>query len=84
MRYYAADGCDSAATYDRAAEAAAWVRRFRRPAVLHLTTVRLMGHAGADAEMAYRSPVEIAADLARDPWSAPPGSSRPASPPRPS
>ncbi|MET7420974.1 transketolase C-terminal domain-containing protein [Dactylosporangium sp. NPDC005555] len=67
VRYYAADGCDTAATYDRAAEAAAWVRRFRRPAVLHLTTVRLMGHAGADAEMAYRSPVEIAADLARDP-----------------
>ncbi|MEV4513006.1 thiamine pyrophosphate-dependent enzyme, partial [Dactylosporangium sp. NPDC049525] len=67
VRYYAADGCDSAGTYDRAAEAAAWVRRFRRPAVLHLTTVRLMGHAGADAEMAYRSPVEIAADLARDP-----------------
>ncbi|GAA2614546.1 hypothetical protein GCM10010399_51710 [Dactylosporangium fulvum] len=67
VRYYAADGCDSAATYDRAAEAAAWVRRYRRPAVLHLTTVRLMGHAGADAEMAYRSPVDIAADLARDP-----------------
>ncbi|HTJ39499.1 MAG TPA: thiamine pyrophosphate-dependent enzyme [Dactylosporangium sp.] len=67
LRYYAADGGDAAATYDRAAEAAAWVRRFRRPAVLHLSTVRLMGHAGADAEMAYRSPVEIAADLARDP-----------------
>ncbi|GAA3271457.1 transketolase [Dactylosporangium vinaceum] len=67
LRYYTADGCDTAATYDRAAEAAAWVRRYRRPAVLHLTTIRLMGHAGADAEMAYRSPVEIAADLARDP-----------------
>ncbi|GGM88378.1 thiamine pyrophosphate-dependent enzyme [Dactylosporangium sucinum] len=67
LRYYAADGTDSAATYDRTAEAAAWVRRYRRPAVLHLSTVRLMGHAGADAEMAYRSPVEIAADLARDP-----------------
>jgi 2-oxoisovalerate dehydrogenase E1 component len=67
VRYYSADGCDSAATYDRTAEAAAWVRRFRRPAILHLTTVRLMGHAGADAEMAYRTSTEIAADLARDP-----------------
>ncbi|MFI5911587.1 transketolase C-terminal domain-containing protein [Dactylosporangium sp. NPDC051541] len=67
LRYYKADGCDSAETYDRAAEAAAWVRRYRRPAVLHMTTIRLMGHAGADAEMAYRSPVEIAGDLARDP-----------------
>ncbi|WP_432977706.1 transketolase C-terminal domain-containing protein [Dactylosporangium sp. CA-233914] len=67
LRYYAADGCDTAETYDRAAEAAAWVRRYRRPAVLHLSMIRLMGHAGADAEMAYRSPVEIAEDLARDP-----------------
>ncbi|WP_433079367.1 transketolase C-terminal domain-containing protein [Dactylosporangium sp. CA-052675] len=67
LRYYAADGCDAAETYDRAAEAAAWVRRYRRPAVLHLSTIRLMGHAGADAEMAYRSSVEISADLARDP-----------------
>ncbi|MEU7869865.1 transketolase C-terminal domain-containing protein [Dactylosporangium sp. NPDC049140] len=67
LRYYSADGCDTAETYDRAAEAAAWVRRYRRPAVLHLSMIRLMGHAGADAEMAYRSPVEIAAELGRDP-----------------
>ncbi|GAA4451573.1 thiamine pyrophosphate-dependent enzyme [Phytohabitans houttuyneae] len=67
IRYFAADGCDAAATFDAATEAAAWVRRHRRPAVLHLTTVRLMGHAGADAESAYRTPGDIAADVARDP-----------------
>ncbi|NES29283.1 transketolase [Micromonospora terminaliae] len=67
IRYFAADGTDVAEAYRVAAEAAAWVRRHRRPAVLHLTTVRLMGHAGADAETAYRSPAEIAADVARDP-----------------
>ena len=67
LRYLAADGCDLAATYDAASEAAGWVRRYRRPAVLHLTTVRLMGRAGADAEVAYRSPAELARDLARDP-----------------
>ncbi len=67
IRYFSADGTDVAEAYRVAAEAAAWVRRHRRPAVLHLTTVRLMGHAGADAETAYRSPAEIAADLARDP-----------------
>ena len=39
----------------------------RRPAVLHLSMVRLMGHAGADAEVAYRTADEIAADLDRDP-----------------
>ncbi|MEV0003012.1 thiamine pyrophosphate-dependent enzyme [Micromonospora sp. NPDC050980] len=67
IRYFAADGTDVVETYRVAAEAAAWVRRHRRPAVLHLSTVRLMGHAGADAETAYRSSAEIAADVARDP-----------------
>ena len=60
LRYFAADGCDLAATYDAAIEAAGWVRRQRRPAVLHLRIVRLMGHAGADAEVGYRSAGEIA------------------------
>ena len=67
LRYTAADGCDLAATYDAATEAAAWVREHRRPAVLHLSTVRLMGHAGADAEVAYRTAEDIARDLDRDP-----------------
>ncbi|MEV0733722.1 transketolase C-terminal domain-containing protein [Polymorphospora sp. NPDC050346] len=67
IRYFAADGCDLAQTYDVAREAADWVRRHRRPAVLHLSTVRLMGHAGADAEAAYRQPAEIDRDVARDP-----------------
>ncbi|WFF00778.1 thiamine pyrophosphate-dependent enzyme [Micromonospora sp. WMMD964] len=67
IRYFSADGADPVRTYEVAAEAAAWVRRNRRPAVLHLRTVRLMGHAGADAESAYRSPAELAEDLDRDP-----------------
>ncbi|MCI4062001.1 thiamine pyrophosphate-dependent enzyme [Micromonospora sp. R77] len=67
IRYFAADGGDPVETYRVAGEAAEWVRRHRRPAVLHLTTVRLMGHAGADAETAYRSTAELAADAERDP-----------------
>ncbi|MEU4679926.1 thiamine pyrophosphate-dependent enzyme [Micromonospora sp. NPDC023737] len=70
IRYFAADGGDPVQAYAVAAEAAAWVRRHRRPALLHLRTVRLMGHAGADAETAYRSPAEIAADLDLDPVAA--------------
>ncbi|MEW2429141.1 thiamine pyrophosphate-dependent enzyme [Micromonospora sp. NPDC047644] len=70
IRYFSADGADPVRTYEVAAEAAAWVRRNRRPAVLHLRTVRLMGHAGADAESAYRGPAELAADLDRDPVAA--------------
>ncbi|WP_347405129.1 transketolase C-terminal domain-containing protein [Micromonospora sp. WMMD1082] len=67
IRYFAADGADLVGAYGVAVEAAAWVRRHRRPAVLHLTTARLMGHAGADAESAYRDAGEIAADVTRDP-----------------
>jgi 2-oxoisovalerate dehydrogenase E1 component len=67
VRYTSADGCDLTATYDAAVEAAGFVRRERRPAVLHLSMVRLMGHAGADAEVAYRSTEEINRDLERDP-----------------
>jgi 2-oxoisovalerate dehydrogenase E1 component len=67
IRYFAADGCDLAASYSVAQQAADWVREQRRPAVLHLSMVRLMGHAGADAEVAYRSADEISRDLDRDP-----------------
>jgi len=67
LRYLAADGCDPVAAYDAAAEAAALVRSRRRPVFLHLSVVRFLGHAGSDAEAAYRTPAELAADLARDP-----------------
>jgi 2-oxoisovalerate dehydrogenase E1 component len=67
LRYYAADGFDPAEAFAVAEEAVGWVRRRRRPAVLHLRTVRFLGHAGSDVESAYRRPAEIAADLDRDP-----------------
>lgn len=67
LAYFAADGSDLAATFDAATAAAEWVRTRRRPAFLHLRTVRLMGHAGSDYEPAYRRPEEITADYARDP-----------------
>jgi 2-oxoisovalerate dehydrogenase E1 component len=67
VRYLSADGCDAVAAYDAAVAAAEWVRAQRRPAVLHLNLVRLLGHAGADTETAYRTKAEIEADLARDP-----------------
>ena len=43
------------------------VRATRQPAFLHLRTIRLWGHAGSDAEHAYRSLAEIEATEARDP-----------------
>jgi 2-oxoisovalerate dehydrogenase E1 component len=67
LEYFAADGSDLVDAAETSRRAADWVRRHRRPAFLHLRTVRLMGHAGSDVENAYRRPEEIAADLRRDP-----------------
>jgi 2-oxoisovalerate dehydrogenase E1 component len=67
LEYFAADGSDLLAACRVASRAASWVRTTRRPAFLHLTTVRLMGHAGSDVETAYRSPAALLADQRRDP-----------------
>ena len=67
LRYEVAQGDDPEAALATATELAAWVREHRRPAVLHLRTVRYLGHAGADVEAAYRSPHDMRADLDRDP-----------------
>lgn len=67
IEYFAADGCDLADVYDTAARAVEYVRTRRAPAFLHLSTVRLMGHAGSDVEAAYRTQRELRADLERDP-----------------
>ncbi|ABK70730.1 thiamine pyrophosphate-dependent enzyme [Mycolicibacterium smegmatis] len=67
LQYFAADGSDLSSAYDTAQAAADWVRRHRKPAFLHLSTVRLMGHAGSDYEPSYRRPEEIVADFDRDP-----------------
>ena len=67
LAYFTADGSDLIATLAAATAAVEAVRRHRRPAFLHLHTVRLMGHAGSDYEAAYRTPRDIAADYTRDP-----------------
>ena len=67
LKYFAADSRDLAQTYHVARRAADYVRSKRKPAVLHLSTVRLFGHAGADAEAAYRSKAQIEAELELDP-----------------
>ncbi|BBY29438.1 thiamine pyrophosphate-dependent enzyme [Mycolicibacterium sediminis] len=67
LRYFSVDGTDPAAVLRIAAEAAAYARTQRRPAFLHLATVRLMGHAGSDYEPSYRTPAEITGDYGRDP-----------------
>ncbi|QFS82970.1 Pyruvate dehydrogenase E1 component subunit beta [Roseivivax sp. THAF40] len=67
LSYTRVDGCDVVATHAAALRLAAEIRRTKRPGLLHLSCVRLYGHAGADVENAYRSEAEIAANEARDP-----------------
>ncbi len=67
LAYFSADGHDLVATLRASREAANYVRTHRKPVFLHLRTVRLMGHAGADVESAYRTQGEIAAEMALDP-----------------
>ncbi|MEO1423142.1 MAG: thiamine pyrophosphate-dependent enzyme [Pseudomonadota bacterium] len=67
LKYFAADGLDLFDTARTARAAARYVRDMRRPAFLHLRTVRLLGHAGSDVEASYRTAVEIAADERNDP-----------------
>ena len=67
MRYFQADGLNIHDTYEVACEAARYVREQRKPAFLHVRTVRLYGHAGADVPTTYLSKAEVEADEANDP-----------------
>jgi 2-oxoisovalerate dehydrogenase E1 component len=67
LRYFACDGLDLYETARVSYEAAEWVRRHRKPAFLHIRTVRLYGHAGADVPTTYLSRAEVEADEANDP-----------------
>jgi 2-oxoisovalerate dehydrogenase E1 component len=71
VRYFAADGTDLYDCYEQARAAVDYCRRLRRPAVLHLACVRLLGHAGSDVDTTYRSRRELEQATDRDPlWCA--------------
>ena len=67
LLYEVADGDDPEVALEIAEDLAERIRENRRPAVLHLRTVRFLSHAGADVETAYRTPQEIRADWDLDP-----------------
>ncbi|MBW3613309.1 MAG: MFS transporter [Chloroflexi bacterium] len=66
LRYVSAEG-EIDQVWESVGTAIDHVRTTRQPAFLHLRTVRLWGHAGSDAEHAYRSLADIERDEARDP-----------------
>ncbi|HXV01814.1 MAG TPA: thiamine pyrophosphate-dependent enzyme, partial [Caulobacteraceae bacterium] len=67
VKYMACDGLDLVDTWRVASEAAAFARKTRRPVFLHMSCVRLYGHAGSDVQGAYLSKAEIKAAEAADP-----------------
>ncbi|MDE4132265.1 thiamine pyrophosphate-dependent enzyme [Phaeobacter sp. QD34_3] len=67
IKYFKTDGLDIFEAYATALEAAEYVRTRRKPAFLHLRTVRLYGHAGADVPTTYLSKSEVESDEANDP-----------------
>ncbi len=67
LKYFTADGLDIYEAARVTAKAAAFVRQRRKPAFLHLRTVRLYGHAGADVATSYLPKTEVEADEGNDP-----------------
>ncbi|RAO75169.1 thiamine pyrophosphate-dependent enzyme [Dyella jiangningensis] len=67
LDYFFADGLDLANGYAQVQEAVEHCRTTRRPTFLHLRTTRVMGHAGTDFEIEWRSVEELFAVEASDP-----------------
>ena len=67
LDYFYADGLDLGSGYEQVARAVQHCRATRRPTFLHLRTTRVMGHAGTDFEIEWRSFEELMAVEATDP-----------------
>jgi len=67
LTYMACNGLDVVDTYRIARAAAEQAREQRKPVVLHMSCVRLYGHAGPDMESTYRPMSEIEASERNDP-----------------
>lgn len=67
LHYIQCDGADLNDALRGCEEAVQYARSRRRPVFLHMRTVRLMGHAGADVEASYSALANIEAAEAQDP-----------------
>ncbi|HJT98143.1 MAG TPA: transketolase C-terminal domain-containing protein [Rhodanobacteraceae bacterium] len=67
LDYFYADGLDLAEGYEQVARAVHHCRTTRRPTFLHLRTTRIMGHAGTDFEIEWRSVEELVSVESTDP-----------------
>ena len=67
LKYIQCDGADLNDSLRGCEEAVQFARSRRKPVFLHMRTVRLMGHAGADVEASYSALATIEAAEAHDP-----------------
>jgi 2-oxoisovalerate dehydrogenase E1 component len=67
LHYIQCDGVDMLDALRGCEEAVSHARLRRKPVFLHMRTVRLMGHAGADVEASYSALEAIEANEAQDP-----------------
>lgn len=67
LKYFCCDGRDILDCYKISKEAADFARVHRKPVFLHVRAVRLMGHAGSDAEIAYMKKQQIFDNESQDP-----------------
>ena len=67
LQYIQCDGVDMLDAMRGCEEAVDFARSRRKPVFLHMRTVRLMGHAGADVEASYAAMEQIEANEAQDP-----------------
>lgn len=67
LEYIYCDGLNILDTYQKAQEATRIARQLKKPVFLHVRTVRLLGHAGSDAEFTYRSQAQIDENERQDP-----------------
>ncbi len=67
LHYIQCDGADLNDALRGCEQAVKYARSRRKPVFLHMRTVRLMGHAGADVEASYSALASIEAAEAQDP-----------------
>jgi len=67
IKYIKVDGLNVIDLFIKSAQANEYCKTNRQPVFLHMKTVRLMGHAGSDVELGYRSLNEIEAVEFDDP-----------------
>ena len=67
LKLWRCDGTDFMASYRTLGEAVAYVRRERRPAMVHAKVIRPYSHSLSDDERLYKTPEERKAEAQRDP-----------------